>query len=102
MFAIIETGGKQYKVSEGDVVSVEKLAPSADGKVSFDKVLLKDDGKETVIGTPYVKGSVVSAVVAKEGRGKKKIVFRFHPKTRYRKTKGHRQAYTAVSISKIS
>lgn len=101
MFAVIETGGKQYQVSVGDVVSVEKLSVS-DGEVSFDKVLLKSDGENTTIGTPYIDGSFVLAKVVKEGRDKKKIVFRFHSKTRYSKTKGHRQAYTTVSIVKIS
>ena len=98
--AVIETGGKQYKVSEGQKIYIEKLAVEKDGKIIFDKVLLVTD-KETEIGTPYLKGVKVEAKVVRQGRDKKKIVFRYHSKTRYRKKKGHRQFFTEVEITKI-
>lgn len=102
MFAIIETGGKQYKVAPGAKLKVEKLGTAKGDAVTFDKVLLLDDGKETKIGAPYLSGVVVTAVVAEEGRGKKKTVFRYHSKTRYRKLKGHRQAYSEVQIETVA
>lgn len=98
--AVIETGGKQYKVFEGQKIHIEKLAVEKDGKVIFDKVLLVAD-KETEIGTPYLKGVKVEAKAIRQGRDKKKIVFRYHSKTRYRKKKGHRQSFTEVEIIKI-
>lgn len=101
MFAVIETGGKQYIVSVGDTLSIEKV-PGAGASVDFDKVLLVKNEKGTIIGTPYVNGSVVSAKVLGEKREGKKIVFRFHSKTRYRKTKSHRQTHTVVTITNIA
>ena len=101
MFAIIKTGGKQYKVEEGDVVSIEKHA-SEDGKVTFEEVLLIADGDSIKIGNPMVSGATVTAKVLAEGKGKKKMVFRFKSKTRQRKKKGHRQLFTKVQITKIS
>ncbi|MFA5386247.1 MAG: 50S ribosomal protein L21 [Candidatus Paceibacterota bacterium] len=98
--AVIETGGKQYKVSEGQKLKIEKLAVDKDGKVIFDKVLLVAD-KDTKIGGPYLKGEKVEAKVVRQGRDKKKIVFRYHSKTRYRKKKGHRQPFTEVEITKV-
>jgi len=102
-FAVIETGGKQYKVSEGDTISVEKLVGGhkEGDKVSFDKVLLVDDGKSTKIGTPYLDGSKVDAMVTEEGRAKKISVIRFRPKSRHFKKKGHRQPFTKVTISSV-
>lgn len=101
MFAVIETGGKQYRVQEGDVIKVEKLAGDAGAKLSFDKVLLKGEGEKLSIGTPYVEKAIVEGEVTKQGRDEKKIVFRYHSKTRYRKMKGHRQPFTEVKIAKI-
>jgi len=101
MFAVIETGGKQYKVSAGDKIKIEKLR-AEEGLVSFDKVLLKSNGEEIEIGAPYVKGAKVEGKILKQGRSEKKIVFRYHSKTRYRKFKTHRQPYTEVEITKIS
>ncbi len=98
MFAIIETGGKQYKVETGKAIQVEKLPGDAGSVLKFDKVLLLADEKGVQIGAPYVSGAVVEAKVLGQGRGKKKIVFRYHSKTRYRKKKGHRQPFTAVEI----
>jgi len=97
-FAIIETGGKQYKVSAGQKLKVEKLNAKAGGVFSFDKVLLVVDGEKVEIGTPYVLGAKIDAKVIGDGRADKKIVFRYHSKTRYRKKKGHRQPFTEISF----
>ena len=102
MFAVIETGGKQYKVSVGDKIKVEKLTAKEGDIFTFDKVLLMDNGKETVLGTPYVDKAKVEAKVLAEGRSKKIIIFKIKPKKRYRKKGGHRQTYTQVEITKIS
>jgi len=100
-FAIIETGGKQYKVSAGQKIKVEKLGAEAGNKVVFERVLLKANGAEVEVGAPYVAGAKVVGKVIREARDKKKIVFRYHSKTRYRKKKGHRQHFTEVEIQKI-
>jgi large subunit ribosomal protein L21 len=99
-FAIIKTGGKQYKVSEGDVLSVEKLEHKGDSIV-FEEVLLIANGKVNV-GKPLIAGAKVEARIIEDGRGDKKMVFRYKSKTRQRKKKGHRQPYTKVQITKIS
>ena len=101
MFAIIKTGGKQYKVAQGDVLSIEKLEHT-DDQVVFDQVLLLSDDKDIKVGKPLVSGAKVEAKVIEEGKGKKKMVFRYKNKTRRRKKKGHRQLYTKVQITKIS
>ena len=102
MFAIIETGGKQYKVSVGDKLRVEKLSAEEGAEFSFDKILLKADSADKVsIGTPYVSGSEVKAVILEHGRDKKKIIFKYKPKARTRVKKGHRQEYTEVEIKEI-
>lgn len=98
MFSIIQTGGKQYKVSAGTKLKIEKLNAEAGGNFVFDKVLLTADGENVKIGTPYVEGAKVEAKVLKQARDKKKIVFKYHSKTRYRKKKGHRQHFTEVEI----
>lgn len=100
-FAVIKTGGKQYIVKEGDVLMIEKLEHDTD-KVVFDQVLLLADEKKAVVGQPLVKGATVSATVVWEGKGEKKMVFRYKAKTRYKKKKGHRQPQTKVKIDKIS
>ena len=101
-FVVIETGGKQYKVSVGQKIKVEKLNVEADKGFIFDKVLLWTNGGENIkIGAPYIKDTQVEAKVLKQARERKKIVFRYHSKTRYRKKKGHRQHYTEVEIIKI-
>ena len=100
-FAIIKTGGKQYKVSEGDVLTIEKLDHETD-HVTFDQVLMVSSEKETKIGQPIIDGAIVSAEVIEDGKAKKKMVFRYKNKTRYKKKKGHRQPYTKVKIAKIS
>lgn len=100
MFAIIKTGGKQYKVAEGDILSIEKLGIK-DGEVSFDEVLLIVDGEDVKVGQPKVKNAKVTAKVLEEGKGKKKMVFRYKSKTRQHKKKGHRQPFTKIQILKI-
>jgi large subunit ribosomal protein L21 len=101
MYAIIETGGKQYKVQEGDVIRIEKLDASEGEAVKFDKILLvsKEDG--IIAGKPYVDGASVEAVVEGQGKAKKIIIFKYKPKKDYRKKQGHRQPYTQVKIGKI-
>lgn len=99
-FAVIKTGGKQYKVAEGDVLRVEKLE-SKDGNVVFEDVLLVVNG-EVKVGQPIVSGAKVSAKILEEGKGDKKMVFRFRSKTRQHKKKGHRQPYTKIEITKIT
>ena len=102
MYAIIETGGKQYKVTEGDTLFIEKLPVEANDTVKFDKVLAVLDGENTKFGTPVVEGASVEATVVKNGKGKKVIVFKYKPKKGYRRKQGHRQPYTKVTIGKIA
>lgn len=101
IFAVIKTGGKQYKVAEGDILNVEKIAHDKD-RVIFNEVLLVSDDKNIKVGKPLLEGSKVEAKVLEEGRGEKKMVFRYKAKTRRRTKKGHRQPYTKVQITKIS
>ena len=100
MYAIIATGGKQYKVSEGDIITIEKLGIEAGEKVTFDQVLAVS-GDDLKIGNPTVDGATVDATVVKEGRGKKVIVYKYKRKTGYHKKNGHRQSYTQVKSEKI-
>jgi large subunit ribosomal protein L21 len=102
MYAIIATGGKQYKVSEGDIITIEKLGVEAGEAVTFDQVLAVNDGSKLVVGAPTVENASVSASVVKEGRGKKVIVYKYKRKTGYHKKNGHRQAFTQVKIEKIN
>lgn len=101
MYAIIETGGKQYKVAEGDTIFVEKLGAAPEETVSFDKVIAVGEGSSLKVGAPYVDGAKVTAKVASCGKAKKVIVFKFKPKSGYKKKQGHRQPYTKVTIEKI-
>jgi len=100
-FAIIETGGKQYKVAVGEKLKVEKLNAVEGGDVVFDGVLLIAEGDDVKVGTPYIAGAKVEAKVLRQARERKKIVFKYHPKARYKKKKGHRQHFTEVEIVKI-
>lgn len=101
-FAIIETGGKQYKVAEGDIFSVEKLKEYKKGDtVTFDKVLLIDNGKTTKIGTPYIKGATVEIELLENGKGKKLHIMKYKAKSRYKRRIGHRQAFSKVLIKNI-
>ena len=101
MYAIIATGGKQYKVSEGDIITIEKLGVEAGEKVTFDQVLVVG-GDDLKVGDPTVEGATVEASVVKEGRAKKFIVYKYKRKTGYHKKNGHRQAFTQVKIEKIN
>ncbi len=101
MYAIIETGGKQYRVSEGDAISVEKLPYQVGDEVELDRVLLVSGAKGLAVGQPVVEGAKVVARVESEGRGRKILVWKYRPKQRYRRRQGHRQAYTRLRIEKI-
>ena len=101
MQAIIVTGGKQYKVSEGDTLFIEKLPVEAGDQVVFDQVLAILDGDNATFGTPSVAGATVEANTVKNGKGKKIRIFKYNPKKGYRKRQGHRQPYTKVEITKI-
>ena len=102
-FAVIHTGGKQYKVSVGDSVKIEKLPGDwkAGDKVTFDKVMLVDNGSDTSIGMPYIDGAKVEAIYEKAGRAQKVTVIRYKQKSRYFKKNGHKQPYAQVKISSI-
>ena len=101
MYAIIDSCGKQYKVSEGDIVFFEKLDAEEGKTVSFDNVVLVSDGKDVKIGTPYVKGAKVEGTVVAHGKGNKILVYKYKAKKNYRRTQGHRQPYTKVEIKSI-
>ena len=100
MYAIFETGGKQYKAEKGDIVFVEKLSEEPGKLVSFDALVVAD-GDDIMIGTPTVKGAKVRAKVEAHGKEKKVIVFKYKPKRDYRKKQGHRQPYTKIRITSI-
>lgn len=102
MFAIIETGGKQYKVNEGDIIFIEKLEADEGETVKFDKVLALSVNDEFKSGAPYVTGADVTAKIVKNGKAKKLTILRYKPKKGYKKKMGHRQPYTKVQIEKIS
>ena len=102
MYAIIETGGKQYKVSEGELIFVEKLNANEEETVTFDKVVAVSVEDKLTVGNPYVKGATVEGKVVAQGRDKKIIVFKYKPKKGYRRKLGHRQPHTKVQISRIS
>jgi len=101
MHAIIVTGGKQYKVAEGDVLFIEKLEAEAGETITFDQVLAIVDGETATFGAPVVEGASVEATVVKNGKGKKIRIFKYTPKKGYRKRQGHRQPYTKVQIGAI-
>ena len=101
MYAVIETGGKQYRVQEGDVVTVEKLNVEAGQKIEFDKVLVLAGEGDLKVGTPYVEGAKVTGEVVENGKGKKVIIFKYKAKKDYRKKQGHRQPYTMVKIESL-
>ena len=102
MYAIIETGGKQYKVQQGDVVFVEKLDAEENAAVTFDKVIAVSNGDALTVGAPYVDGATVTAKVVKNGKDKKITVFTYKPKKNEKRKKGHRQPYTKVEIEAIN
>lgn len=102
MYAVIQTGGKQYRVSQGDKLRVEKLGADEGAKVELDKVLMVADGEKVTVGTPYVKGGKVTATVTAHGRGKKVKIIKFKRRKHHLKRQGHRQWYTELEITKIS
>ena len=101
MYAIVETGGKQYQVEEGRYVDIEKLEGDVDAKVTFDNIVMIVNGKKSKVGQPYVSGASVEGKILKQDKAKKIIVFKQRPKKGYRKKQGHRQQFTRVMISKI-
>lgn len=101
MYAIIETGGKQYRVEEGKAVRVEKLPAEKGEEILFDRVLLYSDGTETRIGSPYIESCRVKGRVTVQGRGRKIIVFKYKAKKNYRRKQGHRQPFTEVLVKQI-
>lgn len=101
MYAIIKTGGKQYKVAEGDTIFVEKLDAEVDGTYTLDQVLAIG-GEEVKVGSPLIEGATVTAKVLRQAKSKKIIVFKYKPKKTYRRKQGHRQPYTKLQIEKIN
>ena len=101
-YAVIATGGKQYKVRQGDVLRVEKLAGEIGSEVVFDQVLMVSDGENATIGTPVVEGATVTGHITEQDRARKVLVFKQKRRKRYRQKNGHRQPYTAVKIDAIS
>lgn len=101
MYAVIETGGKQYRVQEGDTIFVEKLNNSQGEKVNFDRVLFVSKEDDVKVGKPYVEGAKVEGTVLEQGKAKKVVIFKYKPKKDYRKKQGHRQPYTKIKVEKI-
>ena len=101
MFAVLKTGGKQYRVSPGNTIKVEKIEAEAGSEVIFDEILMTVDGENMNLGKPLIKGAKVTGKVLDQGRSKKLIVFKFKSKTRQRTKKGHRQPFTEVEITAI-
>lgn len=100
-FVIIETGSKQYKAVPGQKIKIEKVKGEVGQNFIFDKILLRADGETIRIGAPYIEGASAEGKILKQSRDRKKIVFRFHSKNRYKKKKGHRQFFTEIEIIKI-
>ncbi len=101
MYAIVNTGGKQYKIQQGDVLRVEKIPGEVGSPVSFDKVLMFSDGENVNIGRPVLDNVAVKGHIVEQGKGKKIIVFKYKRRKRYRRKLGHRQQYTAIKIDSI-
>ena len=101
MYAVIHTGGKQYKVQPGETVVVEKLAGGIGDKVAFDEVLLVADDEQVAVGRPHVEGATVIGEIVEQGLGEKLIVYKFKRRKNYRRKNGHRQAFTAVKINDV-
>ena len=101
MYAVIATGGKQYKVSEGDILRVEKIPGDVGQSVSLDKVLMLANGEDIKIGKPVIENAAVNASIVEQGKNKKVLVFKYKRRKRYRRTQGHRQMFTAIRIENI-
>ncbi len=102
MYAVVATGGKQYKVREGEILRVEKIPGDVGAPVSFDKVLMASDGETVSIGQPFLENGAVSGHITEQGKAKKVLVFKYKRRKRYRRKNGHRQPYTAVKIDGIT
>jgi large subunit ribosomal protein L21 len=101
MYAVIATGGKQYKVKEGDTLRVEKIPGEVGNTINFDSVLMFSDGNEVKIGNPLIEKAAVKGTIVEQGKAKKVLVFKYKRRKRYRRKRGHRQQYTAVKIDSI-
>ena len=101
MYAVIETGGKQYRVQEGDIITIEKLNAAVGDVVTFDKVLVLGEGKDIKVGAPYVEGAAVTASVIGDGKEKKVVVYKYKPKKGFHKKRGHRQPFTKLQIKSL-
>lgn len=102
MYAVVRTGGKQYRVEEGDVLRVEKVAGDVGHSITFDEVLMFSDDENTVVGQPTLENAVVKGHIVEQGKSRKVIVFKYKRRKRYRRKLGHRQLYTAIRIDQIS
>ena len=102
MYAVVQTGGKQYKVSPGDVLRVEKLAGDVGQAITFDRVLMVSDGETVTVGQPVLADATVNGQIVEQGKAKKVLVFKYKRRKRYRRKQGHRQPYTAVRIEGIT
>lgn len=102
MYAVIKTGGKQYRVQEGDVLSVEKIDTEVGGVITFDEILMSSDGEKASIGTPTVAGASVEASIDSHGKAKKVIIIKFKRRKHHMKKQGHRQNFTKIKINKIN
>lgn len=102
MYAVVATGGKQYKVREGEILRIEKIDGEVGSPVNFDRVLMFSNGSDVTLGQPVVEGAAVSGTIVEQGKNKKIIVFKYKRRKRYRRTQGHRQAFTAVKIGSIN
>ena len=101
MYAVVATGGKQYRVQEGDTLRIEKIAGDVGAEVAFDRVLMVSDGDDVKIGNPVLENAVVNGTIVEQGKGRKVLVFKYKRRKRYRRTQGHRQLFTAVKIGTI-
>lgn len=102
MYAVLSTGGKQYKVEEGDVLRIEKISGDVGASVSFDKILMFSDGEKVRVGTPLIDGISVSGHIVEQDKAKKILVFKYKRRKNYRRKQGHRQPFTAIKIDSIS
>lgn len=101
MYAVIKTGGKQYKVEEGDTLRIEKLEGAEGGEITFNNVLMFSDGEKVTLGQPAIEDAIVKGHILEQGKGKKVLIFKFKRRKGYRNLRGHRQHYTAVKIDSI-
>ncbi|MCG6910224.1 MAG: 50S ribosomal protein L21 [Deltaproteobacteria bacterium] len=101
MYAVVATGGKQYRVQEGDTLKIEKIAGEVGSSVAFDQVLMVSDGDDVKVGQPVLENAVVNGTIVEQGKGRKILVFKYKRRKRYRRKQGHRQLFTAVKIGSI-